>query len=58
MPEQTNKDRHGALQAIEASKNRSNSHFDSHVHPHIFSEGDMVLVYDKANDKLRKGKFE
>ena len=26
--------------------------------PHTFSEGDMVLVYEKPNDKLGKGKFD
>ena len=39
-------------------KTRSKAHYDSHVHPHTFSEGDMVLVYDQPNDKLGKGKFE
>ena len=43
---------------IEADKTRSKSHFDSHVHPRTFSEGDLVLVYDQANDKLGKGNFE
>ena len=46
------------LQAIEASKTQSKSHFDSHVHPRTFSEGDLVLIYDQANDKLGKKKFE
>ena len=26
-------------------------------HPQVFSEGDLVLVYDKDNDKTGKGKF-
>ena len=28
------------------------------IEPCIFSEGDLVLVYDQANDKLGAGKFE
>ena len=55
---QTIEDRRAALQAIEAAKTRSNLHYDSHVHPRTFSEGIMVLVYEKTNDKLGKGKFE
>ena len=43
---------------IEGAKNRSKSHYNSHVHPRTFSEGDLVLIYDQANDKLGKGKFD
>lgn len=32
--------------------------YDLSVTPRVFSEGDLVLVYDQANDKLRAGKFE
>ena len=28
------------------------------VTPRIFSEGDLVFLYDQANDKLGAGKFE
>ena len=56
--EQTIEDRWASLQAIEGEKTRSKAHYDSHVHPRTFSEGDMVLVYDQPNDKLGKGKFE
>ena len=47
-----------SLQAIEAGKTWSKVHYDSHVHPRTFSEGNMVLFYDQPNDKLGKGKFE
>ena len=40
------------------AKTRSKVHYDSHVHPRTFSEGDIVLVYDQPNDKLGKGKFD
>ena len=56
--EQTIEDHQASLQAIEAAKTCSKAHYDSHVHPRTFSEGDMVLVYDQPNDKLGKGKFE
>ena len=39
-------------------KTWSKAHYESHVHPRTFSEGNMVLVYDQPNDKLGKGKFE
>ena len=51
-------DHHASLQAIEVAKTRSKSYYDSHGHPRTFSKGDMVLVYDQANDKLGKGKFK
>ena len=56
--EQTNEDCHTALQMIEAAKTQSKSHYDSHLHPCTFSEGDLVLVYKQANDKIGKGKFD
>lgn len=28
------------------------------MHPHIFLEGDLVLVYDQDKDTLGEGKFE
>ena len=58
MLEQTNEDHHATLQMIEAAKTRSKSHFDSHVHPRTFSEGDLVLIYDRDNAKLWKGAFD
>ena len=32
--------------------------FDRNVNPRIYSEGDLVLVYDQAHDKIGAGKFE
>ena len=34
------------------------THLDHIVHPHSFVEGDLVLLYDQANDKMGAGKFE
>ena len=58
MLEKTNEDCLSSLQMIEAAKNHSKSHYDSHVHPRTFSEGDLVLVYEQAHDKIGKGNFE
>eukprot|EP00253_Pinus_taeda_P017524 PITA_17524 len=43
---------------IEAHKKRVKTHFDQIVTPHSFIEGDLVLLYDQANDKLGVGKFK
>ena len=47
-----------AALAIEAQKKRVKTHFDHNVHPRSFVEGDLVLLYDQANDKLGAGKLE
>eukprot|EP00253_Pinus_taeda_P006970 PITA_06970 len=44
--------------AIEAQKKRVKTHFDNTVNPRSFIEGDLVLLYDQANDKLGAGKIE
>jgi len=56
--EQADEDRRATLQNIEAAKTRSKAHYDKHVHPRTFHEGDLVLAYDQAHDKTGKGKFE
>ena len=43
--------------ANEAHKCRVKMQYDKSIHPRIFSEGDLVLVYDQANDTLGAGKF-
>ena len=44
--------------AAEAHKKRVKSQYNQSVTPLVFSEGDLVLVYDQANDKLGAGKLE
>ena len=58
MLERTNEDHCATLQMIEEAQTWSKSHFDSGFHPHTFSEGELVLVYDQSNDKLGKGRFD
>ena len=41
----------------EAHKCHVKMQYDKSIHPRIFSEGDLVLVYDQANDTLGVGKF-
>ena len=46
-----------AALAAEAHKKRVKAQYDRSITPHVFSEGDLVLVYDQANDKLGARKF-
>jgi hypothetical protein len=39
-------------------KNESKVNMTEFVHPQTFTEGDLVLVYDQAHDKLGTGKLE
>ena len=56
--EQADENRCTALQITEAAKKRSKAQYDRHVHPRSFSESDLVLVYEKAHDKLGRGKSQ
>eukprot|EP00253_Pinus_taeda_P005250 PITA_05250 len=42
----------------EAHKKRVKMQYDKSVHPRVFSEGDLVLVYDQDKDALGAGKFK
>jgi hypothetical protein len=42
----------------EAHQKRIKSQYDKSVQPRAFAEGDLVLVYDQAHDKLGTGKLE
>lgn len=46
-----------AATANEAHKHRVKTQHDKSVHPRVFSEGNLLLVYDQANDALRADKF-
>ena len=58
MLEHTNEDHCATLQNIEAAKSWLNFHYDSHVHPHTFKDGNLILVYDQAHVKSGKENFE
>ena len=55
--EQLDESRRDAATTNEAHKCRVKLQYDKSVHPRIFSEGDLVLVYDQASDALGAGKF-
>ena len=44
--------------ANEAHKQKVKCQYDWFVRPWIFSEGDLVLVYDQDKDPLGAGKFK
>jgi hypothetical protein len=43
---------------IEAQKKRVKAQYDKHVKPHVFSKGDLVLLYEQDRYVLGAGKFE
>ena len=43
---------------IEAQNKGVKSNFDQSVSPRAFSEGDLVYLYDQANNKMGVDKFE
>jgi hypothetical protein len=56
--EQLNEQRCDAALANEAHKRRVKCQYDRSVRPRIFSEGDLVLVYNQDKDPLGAGKFK
>ena len=55
--EQLDETRRDATTTNEAHKRRVKMQYDKSVCPRIFFEGDLVLVYDQANESLGAGKF-
>jgi hypothetical protein len=47
-----------ATLVIEAQKKRIKSQYDKHVKPHIFFDGNLVLLYEQDRDMLGAEKFE
>jgi hypothetical protein len=56
--EQLNEQRRDAALANEAHKHKVKCQYDRSIHPRIFFEGDLVLVYDEDKDNLGAGKFK
>lgn len=50
--------RHDATLANEAHKKHIKAQYDKNVKPRVFSEGDLVLLYDQDSNKLGAEKFE
>ena len=49
---------HDTTLVIETQKKRVKSQYDKHVNPCMFSEGDLVLLYEQDHDLLGAEKFE
>jgi hypothetical protein len=47
-----------AALANEAHKHKVKCKYDRSIHPQVFSEGELVLVYDQDKDPLGAGKFK
>ena len=47
-----------ATLVIEAQKKRVKAQYVKHVNPRVFSEGDLVLLYEQDRDMLGARKFE
>jgi hypothetical protein len=56
--EQLDEQRRNAALANEAHKHKVKYQYDRSVHPRVFSEGDLVLVYNQDKDPLGAGKFK
>jgi hypothetical protein len=55
---QLDETRHDATIIIETQKKRVKAQYDKHVKPCMFSEGDLVLLYEQDWDFLGARKFE
>eukprot|EP00253_Pinus_taeda_P033930 PITA_33930 len=55
---QLDETRHVAALANEAHKKRVKAQFDKNFKSRVFSEGDLVLLYDQESDKLGASKFQ
>jgi hypothetical protein len=56
--EQLNEKNRDAALSNEAQKHKFKCQYDRSIHPRIFTEGDLVLVYDQDKDPLGAGKFK
>jgi hypothetical protein len=56
--EQLDEQCHDATLANEAHKHKVKCQYDRFIHPRVFSEGDLVLVYDQDKDPPGAGKFK
>eukprot|EP00253_Pinus_taeda_P003403 PITA_03403 len=55
---QLDETRRDAALANKAHNKRVNAQFNKNVKPRVFSEGDLVLLYDQESNKLGAGKFK
>ena len=55
--EQLDEQRRDALVALEVNKHHVKVQYDNSVHPRVFSEGDLVLLWDQMKEPFGVGKF-
>jgi hypothetical protein len=55
---QLDKSHRDATLVIETQKKHVKAQYDKHVKPRVFSEGDLVLLYEQDRDFLGDKKFE
>ena len=55
--EQLDEQRRDALVALEVNKHRVKVQYDKSVRPRVFSEGDLVLLWDQSKESLRAWNF-
>jgi hypothetical protein len=55
---QLDKTHHDATLVIETQKKHVKAQYDKRVKPHVFFEGDLVLLYEQDRDFLGAEKFE
>ena len=55
--EQLDEQRRDALVALEVNKRRVKVQYDNSFCPRVFSEGDLVLLWDQSKEPLGAGKF-
>ena len=56
--EHLDEQRRDALTANQAHKNRVKTQYDKSVKPRVFSEGELVLLWDQDKEPLEAGKFK
>ena len=55
--EQIDEQHQDALVALEVNKRCVKAQYDKYVHPRVFSEGYLVLLWDQSKEPLEAGKF-
>jgi len=58
MLEHANKYHWFSLKTIKVTEKHTKSQYDWNLHPHVFHEGDLVLVYGQTYNILGWGKFK
>ena len=56
--EHLDEQRRYALTANQSHKNRVKTQYDKSIKPHVFSKGELVLLWDQNKEPLGVGKFK